>query len=98
MRRRWWPLPSPGSSPSWTCLRADEERNAVDPNAIGREPKAAVNEVEKGAIRRFAESLGEPNPIYFEHAPARPAGYPSLAPPPPSPPPLPAGSDLLDGR
>jgi len=38
----------------------------VDRNAIGRESKAAVNEVEKGAIRRFAESLGETNPIYFE--------------------------------
>jgi len=38
----------------------------VDRNAIGRESRAAINDVEKGAIRRFAEALGESNPIYFE--------------------------------
>src|SRR2546430_12733036 len=97
MRRRWWPLPSPGSSPSWTCLRADEGLQAVDRNAIGRESKAAVNEVEKGAIRRFAESLGETNPIYFEEAAARAAGYRSVVAPPTFPTSLRAGSDLREG-
>ena len=45
----------------------------VDRNATGREAKPAVNEVEKGAIRRFAEAIGETNPIYFEEAAARAA-------------------------
>src|SRR5207249_4088356 len=71
--------------------------NAVDRNAIGRESKAAVNDVEKGAIRRFAEALGETNPIYFEEAAARAAGYRSVVAPPTFPTTLRAGSDLREG-
>ena len=66
----------------------------VDRNAIGRESKPALNEVEKGAIRRFAEALGETNPIYFEEAAARAAGYRSVVAPPTFPTTLRAGSDL----
>ena len=66
----------------------------MDRNAIGRESKAALNEVEKGAIRRFAEALGETNPIYFEEAAARAAGYRSIVAPPTFPTSLRAGSDL----
>jgi acyl dehydratase len=69
----------------------------VDRNAIGRESKAALNEVEKGAIRRFAEALGETNPIYFEEAAARAAGYRSVVAPPTFPTTLRAGSDLREG-
>ena len=46
----------------------------VDRNALGKESKPGINEVEKGAIRRFAESIGETNPIYFEEAAARALG------------------------
>src|SRR3979490_3274493 len=69
----------------------------VDRNATGREAKPAVNEVEKGAIRRFAEALGETNPIYFEEAAARAAGYRSVVAPPTFPTTLRAGSDLREG-
>jgi len=69
----------------------------VDRNAIGRESKPALNEVEKGAIRRFAEALGETNPIYFEEAAARAAGYRSIVAPPTFPTSLRAGSDLREG-
>lgn len=68
----------------------------VDRNAIGRESKPALNEVEKGAIRRFAEALGETNPIYFEEAAARAAGYRSVVAPPTFPTTLRAGSDLRE--
>jgi acyl dehydratase len=69
----------------------------VDRNAIGRESKPALNEVEKGSIRRFAEALGETNPIYFEEAAARAAGYRSVVAPPTFPTTLRAGSDLREG-
>jgi acyl dehydratase len=54
----------------------------LDRSLIGRESEPVVHEVEKGAIRRFAEALGEPNPIYTEEAAARAAGYPALVAPP----------------
>ena len=69
----------------------------MDRNAIGRESKPALNEVEKGAIRRFAEALGETNPIYFEEAAARAAGYRSVVAPPTFATTLRAGSDLREG-
>jgi acyl dehydratase len=53
--------------------------------------------VEKGAIRRFAEALGETNPIYFEEAAARAAGYRSVVAPPSFATTLRAGSDLREG-
>jgi len=54
----------------------------LDRSLIGRESEPVVHEVEKGAIRRFAEALGDPNPIYVDEAAARAAGYPSLVAPP----------------
>ena len=46
----------------------------LDRTLIGRESKPVVHEVEKGAIRRFAEALGDPNPLYQDEGPpARPA-------------------------
>ena len=68
----------------------------MDRNAIGRKSKPALNEVEKGAIRRFAEALGETNPIYYEEAAARAAGYRSVVAPPTFPTSLRAGSDLRE--
>ena len=69
----------------------------MDRNAIGRESKPAINDVEKGSIRRFAEAIGETNPIYFEEAAARAAGYRSVVAPPTFPTTLRAGSDLREG-
>jgi acyl dehydratase len=54
----------------------------LDRSLIGRESEPVVHEVEKNAIRRFAEALGDPNGIYVDEAAARAAGYPSLVAPP----------------
>ncbi len=43
--------------------------------AIGIESKPAVVEVEKGAIKRFAEAVGDPNPLWNDEAAARKSRY-----------------------
>jgi acyl dehydratase len=53
----------------------------IDRSLIGRESEPVVHEVEKGAIRRFAEALGDPNPVHVDEAAARAAGYPALVAP-----------------
>ncbi len=53
----------------------------LDRSLIGRESEPVLHEVEKGAIRRFAEALGDPNPVYVDEAVARAAGYPALVAP-----------------
>ncbi len=54
----------------------------LDRSLIGRESEPVVHDVEKGALRRFAEALGDPNPIYVDEEAARAAGYASLVAPP----------------
>ena len=54
----------------------------LDRTLIGRESEPVVHDVEKGALRRFAEALGDPNPIYVDEEAARAAGYPALVAPP----------------
>jgi acyl dehydratase len=54
----------------------------LDRTLIGRKSEPAVHEVEKGELRRFAEALGDPNPIYVDEAAARAAGHASLVAPP----------------
>ncbi len=54
----------------------------LDRSLIGRESEPVLHEVEKGAIRRFAEALGDPNPIYVDEVAARAAGFPALVAPP----------------
>lgn len=54
----------------------------LDRSLVGRESEPVVVEVEKNAIRRFAEALGDPNPIHVDEAAARAAGYPSIVAPP----------------
>ncbi len=54
----------------------------LDKSLIGRESEPVVHDVEKGAIRRFAEALGDPNPIYVDEDVARAAGHPALVAPP----------------
>jgi acyl dehydratase len=54
----------------------------LDRSLVGRESEPVVHEVEKGSIRRFAEALGDPNPIYTDEAAANAAGYPALVAPP----------------
>jgi len=54
----------------------------LDKTLIGRESEPVLHEVEKGAIRRFAEALGDPNLLALEESAARAAGYGGLVAPP----------------
>lgn len=54
----------------------------LDKSLIGRESEPVLHEVEKGAIRRFAEAVGDPNPLYHDEAAARAAGFAGLVAPP----------------
>jgi acyl dehydratase len=54
----------------------------LDKSLIGRESEPVVHEVERSAIRRFADALGDPNPIYQDEATARAAGHAALVAPP----------------
>jgi acyl dehydratase len=54
----------------------------LDKSLIGRESEPVVHEVERGAIRRFAEAIGDPNPIYVEEEAARQGGHPTVVAPP----------------
>lgn len=68
----------------------------LDRRVIGKNYPPALNEVEKGAIRRFAEALGDPNPIYHDEEAARAAGYRSLIAPPSFPATLSGGVDVRE--
>jgi acyl dehydratase len=54
----------------------------LDKTLIGRESEPVVHEVEKNAIRRFADALGDPNPVYTDEEAARAAGFAGLVAPP----------------
>lgn len=54
----------------------------IDRSVIGRTGESRPIEVEKGAIRKFAEAIGDLNPIYLDEAAAQAAGYQSLVAPP----------------
>jgi acyl dehydratase len=47
---------------------------------VASEPR--VVEVEAGFLKFFAQATGETNPIYFDEAAARAAGYPAIPAPP----------------
>ena len=50
--------------------------------ALGAESEPATLEVEKGAIARFAEAIGDPNPSYTDEAAARRTPLGTLVAPP----------------
>jgi acyl dehydratase len=54
----------------------------LDRSIVGRSTGPVVYEVEKGHIRRFAEALGDPDPVYRDEAAARAAGHPRIPAPP----------------
>jgi acyl dehydratase len=54
----------------------------LDRTLIGRESEPVVHEVERTAIRRFADALGDPNPLYQDEVIAKAAGHPALVAPP----------------
>jgi acyl dehydratase len=49
---------------------------------VGRQSEPIVIDVERGHIRRFAEAVGDTNPIYVDEAAARAAGHPRIPAPP----------------
>lgn len=49
---------------------------------IGRQSEPLTVDVERGHIRRFAEAVGDTNPIYVDEAAARAAGHPRIPAPP----------------
>ncbi len=49
---------------------------------IGQPTGEATYEVEKGAITRFAEAVGDPNPIYWDEEYAKKSKYGSIIAPP----------------
>lgn len=58
------------------------DRAEIDKALIGSSAAPFAVEVEKGAIRRFAEAIGETSEIYFDEAFAQSLGYPGIIAPP----------------
>jgi acyl dehydratase len=58
------------------------DRAEIDRALIGSSAAPFAVEVENGAIRRFAEAIGETTRIYFDEAFARSLGYPGIVAPP----------------
>lgn len=50
----------------------------LDRALIGRRSDPVVNEVERGAVRRFAEALGLTDEVHFDEKAAQAAGYRGL--------------------
>ena len=72
------------------------DRTLLDRSALGKTSAPTLNEVERGAIRRFAESLGDGNPVYFDADYARASGLPNVMAPPTFPLSFHTGSDLRE--
>lgn len=49
---------------------------------VGRRSEPVGNLVERGAVRRFAEAIADPNPLYVEESAARNSRYGRLLAPP----------------
>src|SRR5271166_3798802 len=49
---------------------------------IGLQSEAHVVEVERGAIRRFAEAIGDPNPLFHDEVAARRSRFGGIIAPP----------------
>jgi len=54
----------------------------LNKNVVGNSCAPALNEVERGAIRRFAEAMGDFNPVHYDDEYARALGYPGVLAPP----------------
>ncbi len=49
---------------------------------IGHRSEAVSNVVEKGAVKKFAEAIGDPNPLYVDEEAAKASRYGRLLAPP----------------
>ncbi|MBX7099137.1 MAG: MaoC family dehydratase N-terminal domain-containing protein [Myxococcaceae bacterium] len=68
----------------------------LDRHAVGRSTPPTLNEVEKGAIRRFAESVGDFNPVHYDEEYAKASGFPSVLAPATFPASFHTGVDLRE--
>ena len=50
----------------------------IDTKFVGLEFPELVAEIDRTMVRRFAQAIGEDDPIHFDEAAAKAAGYPSL--------------------
>jgi acyl dehydratase len=53
-----------------------------DRSALGVESAPVSYDVEKGAIRKFAEAIGDDDPIYYDEKAAQAAGFKTIVAPP----------------
>jgi acyl dehydratase len=53
-----------------------------DRSALGVESAPMSYDVEKGAIRKFAEAIGDEDPIYYDEKAAQVAGFKTIVAPP----------------
>ena len=56
--------------------------SSLDKTLIGTTLPPIVADVEKGAIRQFANAIGATDPIHTDEAAAKAAGYPAVVAPP----------------
>lgn len=68
----------------------------LDRSAVGRSTPPTLNEVEKGVIRRFAEAIGDFNPVSFDAEYAKGAGLTGVTAPPGFVCALSSGADLKE--
>lgn len=54
----------------------------IDRSLIGQYSEPFTVEIEKGAIRKFADAIGDPNPLYRDEAYAHGLGHASVVAPP----------------
>ena len=54
----------------------------LDRRLVGRTTAPGKNLVERGAVRRFAEAIGEDHPVHRSERAARALGYPGIIAPP----------------
>jgi len=54
----------------------------VDKSAIGRTTEMTTMDVEKGHIRRFAQAIGDDNPLYYDEEYAKKSRYGGIITPP----------------
>lgn len=57
---------------------AADRHGMIDMHFVGHEMPPLTVEVDKTMIRRFAHAIGEDDPVHYDEAAARAAGYPSL--------------------
>ena len=54
----------------------------IDAQLIGKKTKEYTIDIEKGHIRRFAEAIGDPSPLYYDEEYAKQTSYKGIIAPP----------------